>query len=51
MRHSQKAWAWMSIPAYSVGCCHEASAAAKGAEDKRELHVLKGKSRSLLPRS
>ncbi|QQZ61478.1 hypothetical protein JI735_01430 [Paenibacillus sonchi] len=51
MRQSEKARCWSSIPAYNVGCCSEAVTAAKGAEDYKELQVLKGNSRSLLPRT
>lgn len=51
MRQAQKAWVWSSIPAYTAGCSAEAAAAAKAAGDPREQMVLKGRSRSLLPRT
>ncbi|MNO07983.1 hypothetical protein D3C81_2304120 [compost metagenome] len=51
MRQSEKARSWSSIPAYNVGCCSEAVTAAKDVEDYKELQVLKGNSRSILPRT
>ncbi|WP_167374628.1 MULTISPECIES: hypothetical protein [Paenibacillus] len=51
MRQSEKSRSWSSIPACSAGCCAEAMAAAKGSDDYREPQVLKGNSRSLLPRT
>jgi hypothetical protein len=51
MRQSQKAWMWNSIQGYAAGSMAEASAAAKGAEEQREVQILKGRSRSLLPRT
>ncbi|ULO08743.1 hypothetical protein H1230_08140 [Paenibacillus sp. 19GGS1-52] len=50
MRQSQKAWVWRSIPALATGSPVEAYATAKENEGQTEVHVLKGRSRSLLPR-
>ncbi|MDT3426647.1 hypothetical protein J2Z22_002173 [Paenibacillus forsythiae] len=50
MRQSPKAWAWRTLAALPVGSFMEASANAKESERLSE-HVLKGRSRDLLPRS
>ncbi|MEK8215770.1 MULTISPECIES: hypothetical protein [unclassified Paenibacillus] len=51
MRQSQKAWVWSVLPAYAAGSAAEAAAAAKGTVEQQETDVLKGRSRSLLPRT
>ncbi|MEK5491460.1 hypothetical protein MKZ24_12325 [Paenibacillus sp. FSL R7-0297] len=51
MRQSQKAWIWNSIQGHTAGSMTEASVTARGAGDQRDLPVLKGTSRNLLPRT
>ncbi|WP_410514368.1 hypothetical protein PaeBR_08245 [Paenibacillus sp. BR2-3] len=51
MRQSYKAWVWRSIPALATGSPAEAYAAAKENEVPKEVPVLKGRSRNLLPRT
>jgi hypothetical protein len=51
MRQSQKAWVWRSIPALATGSPLEACATVKEAEAPAEIQVLKGRRRSLLPRT
>jgi hypothetical protein len=51
MRQSQKAWIWNSMQSYTAGSMTEAAAAARETADQREQLVLKGRSRSLLPRT
>ncbi|WP_155986893.1 hypothetical protein [Paenibacillus durus] len=50
MRQSPKAWAWRTLAAFPAGSFVEASANAKESEWLSK-HVLKGRSRNLLPRS
>ncbi|QWU15052.1 hypothetical protein SAMN04487895_109260 [Paenibacillus sophorae] len=50
MRQSSKAWVWRNLAALPVGSFKEASANAKESEWLSK-HVLKGRSRNLLPRS
>ncbi|WNS43659.1 hypothetical protein [Paenibacillus sp. MMS20-IR301] len=51
MRYSQKAWTWNSIQGYTAGSMPEAFAVARAGGDEKELQILKGRSRGLLPRT
>ncbi|NQX44679.1 hypothetical protein HQN87_04985 [Paenibacillus tritici] len=51
MRQSPKAWIWNTIQSHTAGSMAEATAAAKEADDPRELQGLQRMRRSLLPRT